>query len=168
MKRFLLIIMSVFVANVALNAQNVAFINTETILNSMPSYTAAQSELNTLAEQYKASIQKEVDELDAIFKEYQQNRAYYNQQSQVEIENYILDKEKAINEKQESYFGEEGVMALKSEAALTPIKIKVQAAIDAVAAKHDCILVLDASVLAGVVYKNDKFDLTNEVIEYLK
>ncbi|MBP5210640.1 MAG: OmpH family outer membrane protein [Bacteroidales bacterium] len=168
MKKIFLTLTLVFAAMVATNAQNVAFISTEKVLESLKSYVDAQQELNALAEKYQASIQQDVDELDAIYREYQQNKAYYSQQQQTSRENYIIDREKAINEKQETYFGEKGVMAIRSESLLKPIKDRVQAAIDAVAARHGYVIILDTSVMPGVVYKNDKYDLTNEVIEYLK
>ncbi|MBQ7222654.1 MAG: OmpH family outer membrane protein [Bacteroidales bacterium] len=168
MKKIFLTLTMVFATMWVANAQNVAFISTEKVLESLKSYVDAQSELNALAEKYQASIQQDVDELDAIYREYQQNKAYYSQQQQTARENYIIDREKAINEKQETFFGEQGVMAIRSENLLKPIKEKVQAAIDTVAARHGYVIVLDTSVMPGVVYKNDKFDLTNEVIEYLK
>lgn len=168
MKRYFFILSLFFALSFTVNGQTVAYINTETILNSMTSYTEAQKELNTLAEKYQASIQEDIDALDKLYREYQQNKVYYSQQQQISTENYIISIEKSINEKQETYFGEKGVMALKSETLLLPIKDKVQAAIDSVAEKYGYVIVLDTSVLPGVVYKNDKYDLTNEIIEYLK
>lgn len=167
MKR-LILIFAMILAAFAVKAQNVAYINTETILSSIKSYVDAQAELNALAEKYQKAIQDEVDELDAVYREYQQNRYSYSQQQQVQRENYIINWEKAINEKQETYFGENGVMAVKTEALLSPIQKKVQAAIDTVAQKYSCSLVFDTAVMAGVVYKNSKYDLTNEIIEFLK
>jgi Skp family chaperone for outer membrane proteins len=58
-------------------------------------------------------------------------------------------------------------MANKSEELLAPIKTKLQNAIDAVAYKNNCSMIIDLAVTTGIVFKNDRYDLTQQTIEYL-
>ena len=59
-------------------------------------------------------------------------------------------------------------MASKSEELLSPIKEKLQKAIDAVAYKFNCSMIIDLAITTGIVYRDDRYNLTDEVIEYLK
>ena len=59
-------------------------------------------------------------------------------------------------------------MANKSEELLSPIKERLQTAIDAVAYKFNCSLIIDLAITTGIVYRDSRFDLTDEVIDYLK
>ena len=150
------------------SAQSVGYVDTEKILSCIQEYLDAQNELNTLAEKYKADIQKDVDEIDALYRDYMGKKASMSASAQQSKENEIIAKEKALKEKEESYFGEEGILTKRSEKLISPIQEVVEEAINKVAESRGCSMVIDVTVATGVVYKNPKYDLTNAVIDYLR
>lgn len=82
-------------------------------------------------------------------------------------ENDIIAKEKAVKEKEEKYFGEQGILTKRSEKLISPIQEVVEQAIQKVADSRGCSIVMDVTVATGIVYKNSRYDLTNAVIDYL-
>lgn len=168
MKKVFVILAICFMAVLPAAAQSVGYVDTEKILSCIQEYLDAQNELNTLAEKYKAEIQKDADAIDALYRDYMSRKTSLSAASQQAKENEIIAKEKAMKEKEEKYFGEEGVLTKRSEKLISPIQEVVETAIQKVAASRGCSLVLDLTVTTGIVYKDPKYDLTNAVIDYLR
>ena len=55
----LLIIAALLAVSFQLSAQKIGYMNTETILSKIPSYTAAKEKLDALNSQYKAKVESE-------------------------------------------------------------------------------------------------------------
>lgn len=167
MKKKIIALFALTLSLFSAKAQNIGYINTETILNTIEAYTKAQNELTLLADKYKTSLEGEIADIDKLYREYQGTKSTLSAAQRQARENDIISREKLVKEKQELYFGEEGVLAKKSAQMLDPIKKLVQDAIDAVAIASGCSVVLDMAVTPGVVYKDSKADLTAKVIEYM-
>lgn len=168
MKKIALTLCLAFAAFIGAQAQNVCYIDTEEILATVPEYQQAQDQLNKLAETYRTALEDELSAVDKLYKDYQSRKASLSASERQRLEEEIITKEKAVKTKQNTYFGEDGVMANKSEELLAPIKEKLQAAIDAVAYRFNCSLIIDLAITTGIVYRDSRYDLTDEVIEYLK
>ena len=168
MKKIALTLCLAFAAFIGAQAQNVCYIDTEEILATVPEYQKAQDQLNKLAETYRTALEDELSAVDKLYKDYQSRKVSLSASERQRLEEEIITKEKAVKTKQNTYFGEDGVMANKSEELLAPIKEKLQAAIDAVAYRFNCSLIIDLAITTGIVYRDSRYDLTDEVIEYLK
>lgn len=168
MKKSLLVLTALVAGFFCAQAQNIGYINTETILGQIPEYQAAQQQLSDQADNYKATLESELAAIETLYNNYQARKSNMTSSQRTQTENEIISKERVVKEKQKIYFGEDGVMAKKSEELLTPIKNRVQRAIDAVAKKNGCAIVIDLAVTAGIVYKDSRCDYTQEVINMLK
>ena len=168
MKKVFIILAVCFMTGLSASAQSVGYVDTEKILSCIQEYLDAQNELNNLADKYKADIQKDADELDALYREYMSKKSSMSAAQQQAKENDIIAREKALKEKEDSYFGEQGVLTKRSEKLITPIQEVVEEAIQRVADSRGCSMVIDVTVATGIVYKNSKYDLTNAVIDYLR
>ena len=168
MKKVFVILAICFMSVLSAAAQSVGYVDTEKILSCIQEYLDAQNELNTLAEKYKADIQKDADALDALYRDYMSRKQSMSASQQQNRENEIIAKEKAMKEKEDSYFGENGVLTKRSEKLISPIQEAVEEAIQKVAASRGCSVVMDLTVTTGLVYKDPKYDLTNAVIDYLR
>lgn len=169
MKKVLISIVALAFWSACLNGQNIAFVNTETILKSIPEYTAAQEQLNTLSDKYKATLEQEIGKIDALYQNYQKNKGSMTASQRAAAEEEIISKEKVVKEKQNIYFGEDGIMYKKSEELLSPIKKRVDAVIESIINVQGGVdLVIDLSVNQGLVYYNDTRDITEKVIATYK
>ena len=147
-----------------LRAQKIGYINTETILNEIPAYVAAQSQLDALSDKYKAAIETEMGKIETLYQNYQATRNSMSAAQRQNAENEIISKERVVQEKQKIYFGEDGIMAKKAEELLSPIRQEVSKAIEDVAKLGGYDLIIDLAAVQGVVYKNEKLDLTQFVL----
>lgn len=167
MKKVLIIIVSIFLCSFVSSGQKVGYLNTQTILTQVPEYNSAVQTLEKLSDQYKQYIEKEKAKIDQAYAKYQSERAYLGESARQVKENEIITMERNLQAKQKEYFGENGVMAKKSEQLLNPIKAKVDNAIRKVAQKGGYSLIIDLSVVQGVAYYNEAEDLSLEVIRNL-
>ena len=166
MKRFLFIA-AAFLFAVQLNAQRVGFLDTEKILASIPEYNSAKSQLESLEKGYRTKVENEFAAIEKLYNAYQANKGTMSQVVRAQKENEIISKEEAAKKLQESYFGENGIMQKKSQELLSPIKERVQAAIERVAKSGGYMMIVDIASQSGVIYINSQYDLSQEVIKVL-
>lgn len=166
MKRFLFIA-AAFLFAVQLNAQRVGFLDTEKILASIPEYNSAKSQLESLEKGYRTKVENEFAAIEKLYNAYQANKGTMSQVVRAQKENEIISKEEAAKKLQESYFGENGIMQKKSQELLSPIKERVQAAIERVAKSGGYMMIVDIASQSGVIYTNSQYDLSQEVINVL-
>ncbi len=164
MKKIVIVITALLAFVGTLSAQKIAYINTEDILNEIPSYVSAQNQLNTLSDKYKAAIETELGKIESLYQVYQTSRGSMTAAQRKSAEDEIIAKERVVQEKQKIYFGEDGIMAKKAEELLGPVREQVDKAIRDVAQKGGYDLVIDLAAMPGVVYKNNALDLSAAVL----
>ena len=168
MKKFFVITLAVLFSAVALNAQKIGYVNSETILNSLPSYTAAQQQLETLAGQYKSTLDKQLAQVENLYNAYQQQKSRLSASQRSTKENEIISLERSVKQRQEQYFGENGAMAKRQAELIDPIRKQVENAIDNFAKQHGYTLILDITGAPGVMYLDERADVTQQIINLLK
>ena len=164
MKKILIAFVAFLACSGLLRAQKIGYINTETLLNEIPAYVAAQAQLDALSDKYKAAIETELGKVETLYQNYQSTRNSMTAAQRQSAENEIISKERVVQEKQKIYFGEDGIMAKKAEELLAPIRQEVDKAIEDVAKLGGYDMIIDLAALQGVVYKNEKLDLTQFVL----
>ena len=149
-------------------AQKIGFIDTDSVLNSIPDYQAAVKKLDAQAEQYRSQLDAELQVIDQIYNTYQAQKARLSTTQRTNYENEIISREQQLKEKQESYFGAEGVMAKNSEKLLAPIRNRVAKTVEQYAAANSYSVIFDLAVTGGVVYMKKSDDITETIIKMLK
>ena len=74
MKKIVIALVAFLACSGLLRAQKIGYINTETILNEIPAYVAAQSQLDALSDKYKAAIETEMGKIETLYQNYQATR----------------------------------------------------------------------------------------------
>ena len=162
------VLMAVFACSVtAVQAQKFAYVDTEYILEKMPEYKSAQSQIEQLSNQYQSTIEAEVKKVDQLFRTYQSEKGRLSDAQRQTREQEIINKEQAVKELQKSYFGQDGTVTKRSEALITPIKDKVQRAIDALAQEGGYAIIFDIAAAPGFIFTHPSHDLSSKVLERL-
>ena len=156
MKRIFIAIVALLAGFGPLSAQKIGYINTDTILSEIPAYVAAQTQLNTLSDKYRATIETELGKIETLYQNYQNSRNSMSSTQRQNAENEIITKERVVQEKQKIYFGEDGIMA--------KIREQVDKAIAKVAEAGGYGLIIDLAAQQGIVYKNPALDLSAQVL----
>ncbi|MBO5893919.1 MAG: OmpH family outer membrane protein [Alistipes sp.] len=168
MKRMLLTIALILgLASVAM-AQNYAVVNSEKIFKSIEGYNTAIAELDRLANDYQAEVDRKFEEVETLYNKYMERREQLNVASQQATEQKILEMEQEATQYQESIFGTDGTLMKKRLEMIQPIQKAVFAAIEEYAKLKGFDMIIDISQNATMLYYSSKADHTQAVIDMLK
>lgn len=167
MRKIAIIAVIMLSISTAAVGQTTGYVNTEAILAEVPEYVQAKEQLERLQNQYELQMQNEVKVVEDLFTRYQAEKLTLSNVQREARENEIITKERAVKEKQQNIFGQEGIMAEQSKKLMEPIMEIVQKAIDQVAKENGYLIVIDLASLQGVIYKDARIDLNPLVIRKL-
>lgn len=167
MKRIVAIlsIMVLFIS--AGQAQRFAFVDTEYILLNIPAYKAAQDQLDELSNEWEAEIKQKYDEIEKLYKDYQAEKVLLTEELRVKREEEIINKEKAVKELQQQYFGREGELFEKRQELIKPIQDQVYNAVEEIASEGNYAGIFDSSGSPAILFANPKNDVSDEVLTKL-
>ncbi|MBN1131733.1 MAG: OmpH family outer membrane protein [Bacteroidales bacterium] len=148
-------------------AQKFAFVDTEYILQNIPSYNAAQEELNKMSEQWEAEIAGHYEEIEKMYKTYQSERVLLTEEMRTKREEEIISKEREVKDLQHQYFGPEGDLFKKREELVKPIQDALYKAVKEMSAEGGYAVIFDSASGASILYSNPRYDLSDEVLKKL-
>jgi len=163
----LIISLIIFIFWVPIFAQKYAFVDTEYILNRIPSYKAAQEELDKLSKAWQKEIETLYEEIEKMYKDYQSEKVLMTEEMRQKREEEIISKEKAAKELQKKYFGPEGALFQKRKELIKPIQDEIYNAIKEIANENGYALILDTSAGPTVLYFNPRYDISDDVLQRL-
>ncbi len=151
----------------ALSAQKYACVNTEYILSNIPDYAKAQSQLDKLSADWQKQLEAKFQEIDKLYKTYQQEAYLLPDNLKRKREDEIIAKEREAKELQTKYFGAGGDLDKKREELMKPIQDRVYGAIERIANEKSYSFIFDKSGSATLLYVNAKYDVSDLVLESL-
>jgi len=146
------------------SAQKIGYVNTETILNKIPAYKTAQTQLENLSQQYQKEIEAGYQKVEDLYKNYQSDKVLLTDDMKKRREDEIINKEKEVKELQRKYFGQEGTLTQKSEELLKPIQDRVMNAIKDIANDDGYAMIIDIANNPSVVFTAARYDISDKVI----
>ncbi|MBL57045.1 MAG: hypothetical protein CMP61_07660 [Flavobacteriales bacterium] len=148
-------------------AQKIAFVNTDKILNKIPDYQSAQDKLDGLAVQYQKEIQDKQKLLDDMNASFQADKILLSQSMREKRLDEISKVQEELSDLKKNRFGPNGDLFKERQKMVKPIQDKVYKAIQKIAENGRFAFVLDSSSELAVLYYNDKYDKTNDVLKEL-
>jgi outer membrane protein len=150
-----------------IHAQRIAFVNTKYILDQMPDYQAAQTELDRFSTQW----QKEIDDRWAQVKRL---RDAYNAEAILLTEDMkrtrmedIEKKEREARDLQKKRFGVEGDLFKKRQELVQPIQDRIYEAVKDVAGTTYVAIFDIGGMGNNVLFASDKYDKSDSVLRKL-
>ncbi|MEN8158006.1 MAG: OmpH family outer membrane protein [Bacteroidota bacterium] len=167
MKKSISIAMALFLfAGVAM-AQKFAFVDTDYVLQNIPSYSAAQGELDKASEEWEAEITAEYEEIEKMYKTYQSERVLLTDEMKKRREEEIVNRERQVKELQAKYFGPEGSLSKKRQELVKPIQDAIYKAVKELSAEGSYAVIFDTASGASILYSNPRYDLSDEILKKL-
>ena len=148
-------------------AQKFAFVDSDYILQNIPSYNAAQTELDKASEAWEAEVAVEYTEIETMYKTYQSERVLLTDEMRKQREEEILAKERQVKELQAKYFGPDGDLSKKRQELVKPIQDAIYKAVKELSAEGSYAIIFDTASGASILYSNPRYDLSDEVLEKL-
>ncbi len=164
MKKIVVIACLLLLSTVTTFAQKFAYVDTEYILENIPSYKAAQEQLDQLSGQYQKELESMHTELDQMYKDFQSESVLLSEEMKRKREDVIVSKEKEYKELQRKYFGREGDLYKKRQGLVKPIQDDVFNAIQEISNEGGYAVIFDKAGSVSLIYTNPKFDLSDQVL----
>jgi outer membrane protein len=167
MKKFVLTTVLVSVFSVCSFAQKYAYIDSEYILSSMPSYVEAQAELDRLSVEWQKEIEAKFKKIDEMYRKYQQESVILPEETKVKRQNEIINAENEAKDLQKKRFGTDGDLYKKREELMKPIQDRVFTAVEEYAREKNYAFVFDKAGVMTIIYADSKFDINSDILAKL-
>ena len=164
MKKILLVVCSIWLSSLTVDAQKYAIIDTKYILDKMPEYKDAQKKLDDIAAQWQKEIDAQQAELDKMYRDYDAEQVMLSEDLKKKREDQLFSKEKALRDMQRKRFGFEGDLFKKRQELVKPIHDKVYNAVQKLAVQRGYDFILDKSEGITVIFADPKLDKSEEVL----
>jgi outer membrane protein len=165
MKKLVVLAIIAIVFTASTYAQKFAFVDSEYILRNIPSYVAAQEELDNLSENWEEVIKKEYEVIEEMYKSYKAERVLLSDEMRQKREEDIINKENEVKALQQKYFGPEGDLFLKREELVKPIQDAVYKAVRELTAEGGYAIIFDTASGASILYSNPRYDMSDEILK---
>lgn len=152
----------------SLNAQRIAYVDVNQILESIEEYRNAQEELDQLAATWRQEIAQEYDKIKGMYNRYQAEQVLLSDEARQQREEEIMNKEKEVRDLQKNRFGPEGALFQRRTELVRPIQDRVYGAIEDYANDRGYDFIFDKSGSAGMIFSNPEYDKTQDVLRLLK
>ncbi len=167
MKKISLILSIVLLAAGTAFAQKYAFVDSEYILNNIPSYASAQEKLDELSKGWEDEISAVYAEVEQMYKDYQNEVVLLSRDAKTKREEEIINREHDAKQLQDTYFGVEGELYKKQQELIQPIQDEIYNAIKEIAVDGAYAIIFDTASGANILYSNPKYDISDEVLQKL-
>lgn len=166
MKKLLMILL-IPVFSGMLMAQKYAYVDTEYILNNIPVYESAKTQLDDLSAEWKKEIDTKKEAIDKMYKDYQAERVLLTEELRAKREEEIMTKEKEMRELQQKYFGKDGMLFKKREELVKPIQDDIYNAIKEIAVEGSYAVIFDTANSLNMLYTDPRYDKSDDVLKKL-
>jgi outer membrane protein len=167
MKNFVCSVLLAFAVMSVASAQKFAYVDTQYILENLPEYKSAQSQLDRISLQWQKEIEVKFAEIDKMYKDFQAESILLTDDMKKKREEEIIDREKTAKELQKQRFGKGGDLLKKRQELIKPLQDKIYNAIKDIAQTKNLGAVFDKSSDLTMLYTNAKYDISDQVLENL-
>jgi len=162
---FLLTIASML--SLSVNAQRgvrIGYIDTEYILQNVPEYTEATTQLESKVQKWKGEIETKLSGIDQKRKELNNEKALLTKELIEEREEDLFFEEKEILEYQQKRFGPSGDLMVQKKQLMQPIQDQIFQAVQDIAKAKKYDFVFDKSADVVMLYSAERFDMSEQVL----
>lgn len=149
-------------------AQRIAYVDVNKILESIDEYQEAQRELDQLAARWRQEIAQEYDKITSMYNRYQAEQVLLSDEARRQREDEIMQKEKEVRELQKARFGPEGALFERRQDLVRPIQERVYSTIEEYATERGYDFIFDRSGAAGMIFSNPQYDKTEDILRALR
>ena len=167
MKKLALTIVSAFLLFGIANAQKFAFVDTEYILDRIPSYKAANDQVDKISKEYETELETMYTDVEKLYKAFQNEKVLLTEEQKKKKVDDIIAKEKEIKENQQKYFGPEGAVFQKRQELIKPIQDEVYKAVKELALEGGYAVIFDTASGSGILYENARYNKSDDVLKKL-
>jgi outer membrane protein len=151
-----------------LSQGKIGYINSETIMQTLPEAIDAQKSIDAFVASWETELQKMQADWKKKFDDYDKRKLILTDQVRAEQERQLRELDQSIADYRNKKFGQNGELFLKQNDVMKPIQNKIFKVLEDVAKEDGFDYVFDKSGQILLLYANDKYDLTQKVIQRMQ
>jgi len=168
LKRMIFAIAILMMGSISMKAQRVASVDISKILDAQSDYLEAQKQLDELAARWRREVEVEQDKIKGLYSRYQAEQVLMSEDTRKQKEDEIVEAEKKLREMQRKKFGQDGDLFKKRQSLVQPIQERVYNTIEEYANEKGFDFIFDRAGATGIIFANDQYDKTDDIIAKLK
>jgi len=164
---FVVLMLFAFAFQSSIAQSKIGWINSKTIMDKLPEAQDAQRQIDNLVAQWQSELAKMQNDWQKKFQEYDKKKLILTDQLRAESEKELQELDKKIADFRSKKFGQSGELFTKQNEVIKPIQNKIFKTLQDIAKEDDYDYIFDKSGDILLMYSNDKYNLTDKVIERL-
>jgi Skp family chaperone for outer membrane proteins len=168
MKYKVLFLVSIFgMLSIAVQAQRgvrIGYIDTEYILQNVPEYNEATSQLEQKVQKWKSDVDQRLAAVNQKKKELENERVLLTKELYEERQEDISFEEKEVLDYQQKRFGPSGDLMIQRRQLMQPVQDQIFTAVQEIAKNKKYDFVFDKSADVVMLYSADRFDISEQVL----
>lgn len=165
-KLFIIGISLILLGNLSF-AQKFGYIDSQSILEKMPAYKAAQQEIDQISQKWQTELEEKYKEIEKKYKDYQAEAVLLPDDIKKDREAEIFALERAAKDYKKDKFGYDGELYKLQDEKIRPIQDQIFESVSKVAETKKLDFILDKSADTGIIYANPLYDRTKDVLNML-
>lgn len=161
-------IAAIFLATAAVSfAQKFAYVDSEFIMENIPEYADAKTEIDELSVQWQRDIEAKFSEIDQLYKNFKAEAVLLPDDIKNKREEEIIAKEKIAKDLQKQRFGKDGDLFKRRQELIKPIQEKIFNAIESIATTDNYAVIFDKAGSVSMMYANPRYDISEDILDKL-
>lgn len=148
--------------------QKIGWFNSSSVMDRLPEAQDAQHQLDNVVAEWQNQLAKMQNDWQKKYEEYDKKKLILTDQMRAETEKELQDMDKKIVDFRTKKFGQNGELFMKQNELMKPVQNKIFKVLQDIAKEDNYDYIFDKSGEILLMYSNDKFDLTEKVLERLK
>lgn len=162
---FLLALTSLLsISSFAQRTIRIGYIDTEYILENVPEYQEATSQLDTKVLKWKSEIEKRLNEVKLKKEQLNSESVLLTKELVEERQEEISIEESEILDYQQKRFGPNGDLMIQKKQLMQPVQDQIFTAVQEIAANKKYDFVFDKSADLTMLYSAERFDISEQVL----
>lgn len=169
-KVLFLLITALFIginASAQRNGARIGYIDTEYILQNIPEYQEATTQLNSKVQKWKSEIDQRLSRVVQKRKDLSNEKALLTKELIEEREEDIMFEEQEILDYQQKRFGPDGDLTIQKKSLIQPLQDQIFAAVQDIAEQRNYDFIFDKSADVVMLFSSQRFDLSEQVIRII-
>ncbi|MGB1268167.1 MAG: OmpH family outer membrane protein [Flavobacteriaceae bacterium] len=159
-----IIMLVTFSGNAQRSNIRIGYIDTEYILENIPEYNKALSQLDSKVQKWKGEIDLKLRDIDKKKLDLRNERVLLTKELIEEKEEEIKTEEAEILDYQQKRFGPNGDLIIQKQKLIEPIQDQVLTAVQELAKAKKYDFIFDKSADVVMLYSNKRYDLSDFIV----
>ena len=143
----------------------IGYINSDAIMDQLPEAEEAQRQLDEIVSEWQHELNQMQQTWQRKFEEYDKMKLIMSDQRRADAERELMDLDREIAEFRDRKFGQDGELFRMQEELIRPIQDRIFLAIQDIAEQEAYDYVFDQSGDILLMYANERYDLTEKVLQ---